>query len=365
MVSYKNVVKVAAVQAEPVWLNADATIAKSIDFIEEVSKNGAEFIAFPEVFIPGYPWWIWLDDQKWGSQFIVPHHENALELGDSRMRRLQEAARRHSVALVMGYCEREAAIRYMSQVFIDAEGTIVANRRKLKPTAAERMVYGEGDGSDFIVHDYPFGRVGALNCWEHFQPLSKFMMYSLHEQIHVASWPSMSMYQPGSPQCSIEASTTVTCSYAIEGSCFVLCSTQIYGKAAVDMFCDTEDKKQLIPIGGGFTRIFGPGGESLATPLADDQEGILYAELDLSLILQAKAAADPVGHYARGDVLSLLVNPNGRAPVRYVDQFGGLTNPTRYTESNRIANRVTITLSEGEPALLSEKDRRVPLLAPK
>lgn len=341
MVSYDHVFKAACVQAEPVWLNADATIDKAIGMIEEASRNGAQFIAFPEVFIPGYPWWVWLADQKWGQKYIVPHHENSLELGDARMRRLQEAARQNSIAMVMGYCEKEAASRYMSQVFIDADGTIVGNRRKLKPTAAERMVYGEGDGSDFIVHDFPFGRVGALNCWEHFQPLSKFMMYSLHEQIHVASWPSMSMYQPGSPQCSAEASMTVTSSYAIEGSCFVLCATQVYGTAAVEMFCDTAEKEALIPVGGGFTRIYGPGGNSLAEPLDEFAEGIIYADLDLAEVLKCKVAADPVGHYARPDVLSLLVNQNGRTPVRNVDSLGAISNSERYASAVR-SNPLTV-----------------------
>jgi aliphatic nitrilase len=246
----------------------------------------------------------------------------------------------------------------MSQVFIDAKGTIVGNRRKLKPTHMERTVYGEGDGTDFQVHEFPFGRVGALNCWEHFQPLSKFMMYSLHEQIHVASWPSMSMYQPGSPQVSIKTSETVTCSYAIEGACFVLCSTQVYGKAAQDRFCDTEDKKALIPIGGGFARIFGPGGDSLAEPLSEEEEGILYADLDLRVILEAKAAADPVGHYARPDVLSLLVNANGRTPVRYLDGYANMIPSVRYPEkSTMFLQQRPIPLLETERYLLeSESD---------
>jgi predicted amidohydrolase len=197
MPSYTSVAKAAVVQAEPVWLDADATISKSVEFIERAAREGAEIIAFPEVFIPGYPWWIWLGDQKWAGQFVVPHHEAALELGDERMKRLQIAAARNSIAVVMGYCERQGATRYMSQVFIDAKGTIVGNRRKLKPTHMERTVYGEGDGTDFLVYEFPFGRVGALNCWEHFQPLSKFMMYSLHEQIHVdvSTWLSPSQYQ--------------------------------------------------------------------------------------------------------------------------------------------------------------------------
>jgi predicted amidohydrolase len=356
MPSYSSIAKAAVVQAEPVWLDADATISKSIEFIERAAREGAEIIAFPEVFIPGYPWWIWLGDQKWAGQFVVPHHEASLELGDERMKRLQIAAARNSIAVVMGYCERQGATRYMSQVFIDAKGTIVGNRRKLKPTHMERTVYGEGDGTDFLVHEFPFGRVGALNCWEHFQPLSKFMMYSLHEQIHVASWPSMSMYQPGSPQVSIKTSETVTCSYAIEGACFVLCSTQVYGQAAQDRFCDTEDKKALIPIGGGFARIFGPGGDSLAEPLPEGEEGILYADLDLRVILEAKAAADPVGHYARPDVLSLLVNANGRTPVRYLDGYGNLIPSVRYPEKTAMfLPQRSIPLLETERYLLESE----------
>jgi aliphatic nitrilase len=337
MPSYTSIVKAAVVQAEPVWLDADATISKSVEFIERAAREGAEIIAFPEVFIPGYPWWIWLGDQKWAGQFVVPHHEASLELGDERMKRLQVAAARNSIAVVMGYCERQGATRYMSQVFIDAKGTIVGNRRKLKPTHMERTVYGEGDGTDFLVHEFHFGRVGALNCWEHFQPLSKFMMYSLHEQIHVASWPSMSMYQPGSPQVSIKTSETVTCSYAIEGACFVLCSTQVYGKAARDRFCDTD---------------------SLAEPLSEEEEGILYADLDLRVILEAKAAADPVGHYARPDVLSLLVNANGRTPVRYLDGYANMIPSVRYPEkSTMFLQQRPIPLLETERYLLeSESD---------
>ena len=141
------------------------------------------------------------------------------------------------------------------------------------------------------------------------------------------------MYQPGSPQVSIKTSETVTCSYAIEGACFVLCSTEVYGKAAQDRFCDLEEKKALIPIGGGFARIFGPGGDLLAEPLPEGEEGILCADLDLRVILEAKAAADPVGHYARPDVLSLLVNAHGRTPVRYLDGYGNLIPSVRYPET--------------------------------
>lgn len=322
MVSFAGKFVGAAVQAEPVWMDADATIDKSIAIIEEAARNGAELIAFPEVFIPGYPFWSWIGDQKWGFRYLLDYHENSLELGDDRMGRLQTAARQNRAAVVMGYSERSGGSRYLSQVFIDQQGEIVANRRKLKPTHVERTVYGEGDGSDFLTHDFSFGRVGGLNCWEHFQPLSKYMMYSLGEQIHVASWPAMFAFQPDIFQLSIEASATVTRSYALEGQTFVLCSTQVIGRSAIDLFCETEEQRRLLPPGGGWARIWGPDGAELAEPLAEDAEGILYAELDLSQILFSKAGADPAGHYARPDVLSLTFDPRSRRPVQYVGDDG-------------------------------------------
>nr|AAR97494.1 nitrilase [uncultured organism] len=322
MLTYKGVFKAATVQAEPVWMDADATITKAIRIIEEAADNGAKFVAFPEVFIPGYPWWIWLGTAMWGAKFVVPFHENCLELGDKRMQRIQAAAKQNGIALVMGYGERDGGSRYMSQVFIDDSGKIVANRRKLKPTHEERTIFGEGNGSDFITHDFPFARVGGFNCWEHLQPLSKYMMYSLQEQVHVASWPAMCTYQPDVPQLGAGANEAVTRSYAIEGACYVLGATLVIGKAAHDAFCDTEEHHKLLGMGGGWARIFGPDGEYLAESLAHDAEGILYADIDLSKILLAKANTDTVGHYARPDVLSLLVNTHNPGPVRYLDEEG-------------------------------------------
>jgi nitrilase len=292
-------VRAAAVQAEPRWLDLDAGVDQVVDLIAQAAGNGAQLVAFGETFIPGYPWWIWLDSPAWGMQFVARYAANAMTRDGEHMRRIAAAAGRHGVHVVLGFAERAGG------------SSVVAVRRKLKPTHVERSVFGEGDGSDVQVHDTRLGRLGALNCWEHFQPLTKYAMYSMGEQIHVASWPSFSVYRGAATALGPEVNTAASRVYAVEGQTFVLAPCSVIGQAAHDLFADTEQKRQLLLQGGGFTRIYGPEGSELAEPLAEDEEGILYADLDPALIAIAKSAADPVGHYSRPDVFRLLFN--GRA----------------------------------------------------
>jgi nitrilase len=318
MVEYTAKPKVAAVQAASVWLDADATIDKSIAMIAQAAANGADLIAFPETHVPGYPWWIWLGTPFWGAQFVGRFHENSLTVDGKRMLRLREAAKKNKITVVMGYSERGGASLYMSQVIIGPDGELIGNRRKLKPTHVERSVFGEGDGSDLVVFDRPFGRMGCLNCWEHYQTLTKFAMYSQHEQIHVSSWPSQSLYQPAVRTFGLKVNESAMRMYAVEGQLFVVNSSNLVDQLCLDTFCDTPEKRQLIELGGGWARFFGPDGGDLAEPLPHTEEGILYADLDLRQIPLAKAAADPVGHYARSDVLSLRFNRSKTSPVEHV-----------------------------------------------
>jgi aliphatic nitrilase len=317
MVEYTGAFKAAVVQAEPVWLDADATIDKSIGLIEEAARAGAQVIAFPETFIPGYPWWLWLDSPAAGMQFVGRYHENSLTLDGPRFQRLLDAARANSIAVVAGYSERGGGSLYMGQAVISADGRLVGARRKLKPTHVERTVFGEGDGSDLAVYDTALGRVGALCCWEHLQPLTKYAMFSQHEQVHVAAWPSFSVYKGAAYALGPEVNTAASQLYAAEGQVFVLAPCAVVGHAALELFCDTPVKQQLLQRGGGFARIYGPDGRPLAEPLPEDAEGILYGDIDLTAIPFAKAAADPVGHYSRPDVTRLLLNRTERRPVEY------------------------------------------------
>lgn len=313
--------KVAVVQAAPAWLDLDATVDKTIALIEEAATSGARLIAFPETFIPGYPWHIWMGAPAWsiGRGFVQRYFDNSLSYESPRAERLRHAVRNAGLTAVLGLSERDGGSLYIAQWLIGPDGETIGQRRKLKPTHVERTVFGEGDGSDLAV--YPrddLGRIGALCCWEHLQPLSKYAMYAQQEQVHVGAWPSFSLYQPLAYALGWQVNNAASQVYAVEGSCFVLASCAVISQAMVDELCDTPDKTALIKAGGGHACVFGPDGSPLAEKLAPDQEGLLYADIDLGMIGVAKQAADPAGHYARPDVTRLLFN---NQPARRVEYF--------------------------------------------
>lgn len=312
-------VRVAAIQAEPVWFDMAATVDKCVDLIAEASGEGAEVIGFPETFIPGYPWQIWLDAPAMGMPLVPQFWANSPTVDGPELQKLADAARKYETTIVMGYSERDGGSVYMSQAFITPEDGVLRNRRKLKPTHVERSVFGEGDGSDLDVVDRDFGKLGALCCWEHLQPLSKYAMYSMGEDIHCASWPAFSLYRGAANALGPEVNNAASLMYAVEGQTFVIAPCAVIGQAAHDFFCDSEPKKQMLMQGGGFARIYGPEGTMLAEPLAEDEEGILYADCDPALQAIAKSAADPTGHYSRPDVTRLLLNRAPQPAVATID----------------------------------------------
>jgi len=308
--------KAAAIQAAPIFLNLDATIDKATALIEEASSNGAEVIAFPETWLPGYPWYAWLDAPAlWLAKFGQRYFDNSLEYGTPQAARLAQAAKDNNIMVGMGLSERSGSSLYIAQWIIGNDGKTIAQRRKLKPTHVERTIYGEGDGGDLSVWDTKLGRVGGLCCWEHLQPLSKYAMYAQNEQLHFAAWPSFSIYDGGAYALSGEANVSASRVYALEGSCYVLAPTAIVSQEMQDEMCDTDLQKALLKTGGGYSRIFGPDGKQLHESLPADQEGIIYADIDLGTISLSKAIADPAGHYSRADATQLVLNKTVRRPV--------------------------------------------------
>ncbi|WGX97270.1 carbon-nitrogen hydrolase family protein [Nocardioides sp. L-11A] len=309
------IVRVAAVQAAPVWMDKDKSVDKAIQLIDDAAARGAQLVAFGESWLPGFPFWIWLGAPAWGSDYFVELHQNAVEIDGPELRALRAAARRAGVEVVMGATERDGGSLYCTLFFIGADGSLRGRHRKLKPTHVERSVWGEGDGSDLFVLDTPLGRIGGLNCWEHLQPLSKYAMYAAGEQIHIAAWPALSIYREQAYALGVEANMAASKVYALEGQSFVLACTSIVDEVVMSRLCDTPEKQCLLELGGGTTTIFAPSGAELAGPLPYTAEDILVADLDLAEIRRAKQAADPAGHYARADATRLVVNREPRRPV--------------------------------------------------
>ncbi|MGA0611992.1 carbon-nitrogen hydrolase family protein [Caldimonas sp. KR1-144] len=300
--------RVAAVQAAPVFLDIDGTVEKTIQLMKQAASDGVRLIAFPETWIPGYPWWIWLTAPAIGMQFVQRYSDNSLVVGSKEFERIAQAARELEIWVSIGFSERAGGSLYIAQALFDDEGRLVKARRKLKPTHVERTVFGEGDGSDLAVMETPIGNVGMLACWEHLQPLSKYAMYAQNEQIHIAAWPSFSLYRGGAYALGAEVNNAVSQVYAAEGQCFVVAPCATVSKQMHDMLCTDDLQRQLLLQGGGFARIYGPDGSPLGRPIPENEEGIVVADIDLGVISLAKAAADPAGHYARPDVTRLLLN---------------------------------------------------------
>lgn len=312
-----NSFKAAVVQSAPVFMDLEGCLDKACGLIERAAADGAKLIAFPELWFPGYPWWIWLAAPAQNVRYFQRYHENSLTLGDDAFKRLGETARKNGIYISAGASERDYGSLYIAQFLFDDHGELLQARRKLKPTHVERTVFGEGDGSHLKVFETEIGRLGQLSCWEHLQPLARYAMYSMHEQVHVAAWPTFSLY-PQAYALTPQANHAVTQAYAMEGQCFVLAASGVISPEMHEMLVETDEQAEMLKVGGGFAQVYAPDGRPLCDPLDPGEDGLLFAELDLGAIAVAKSFADPVGHYSRPDVTRLLLN---RRPQRRVEEF--------------------------------------------
>ncbi|ETS84731.1 hypothetical protein PFICI_02756 [Pestalotiopsis fici W106-1] len=309
-------VRVAVTQAEPVWLDLQGSVKKVCKLMKEAADNKAQLIAFPECFVPGYPCWIWtrLVDFEMNVKYI----KNSLKVDSPEMETIKAAARDNGIAVSLGFSENEDDSLYISQVLIGADGEVKLHRRKMKPTHMERTIFGDASGHCLSgVAKLPFGRVGQLSCWEHIQPLLKFNTMSQREQIHVSAWPSLTPHTGGPDlwSMSAEGCHTLSATYAIESTTFVLHSTAVITDEGVKVQ-NTSGGALMSSAGGGTSAIFGPDGRKLTEPLDPKAEGILYADLDMDEITRIKMFAHCTGHYSRPDLLWLSTDNNIKGLVQ-------------------------------------------------
>jgi len=303
-------VRAAAVQMSPVLFSRDGTTEKVLQAIKDAAKEGAQLIVFPETLIPYYPYFSFVEPPVLMGRQHMKLYEEALTVPGVETQAIASCASEQGVVVVVGVNEKDNGSLYNSQLIFDAEGKLVLKRRKITPTYHERMVWGQGDGSGLKVVDTQVGRIGALACWEHYNPLARFALMAQHEQIHCSQFPGSMVGQIFADQIEVTIRH-----HALESGCFVVNATGWLSKEQIEQIT-SDEKLQKALQGGCNSAIIGPEGNHLCNPITDG-EGIAIADLDFSLITKRKRMMDSVGHYARADLLQLQINQESRNLLNY------------------------------------------------
>ncbi len=306
-------VVVAVVQAAPILFNREATVEKTVKLINEAARGGAKLILFPEAFIPAYPRGLSFgavvgSRSEKGRELWQLYWENSVDVPGPITETLGKAAKEAGAYTAIGIIERDSrgnGTLYCTLLYFGPDGSLLGKHRKLKPTASERIVWGEGDGTTLTVLDTEIGKIGGLICWENYMPLARMAMYNHGVEIYLA------------PTADARDTWQATMSHiACEGRCFVLGCNQFVTK---DMYPqnlpgieELANQPDIMSRGGSV--IVSPMGKILAGPLFD-REGILYADLDRTEVIKGKMDFDVIGHYARPDIFHLTI-ANQPLPVK-------------------------------------------------
>jgi aliphatic nitrilase len=305
-------VRAAAVQIAPDLTSRAGTVERVLSAIAEAADKGAELIVFPETFVPWYPYFSFVLPPVQQGPEHLRLYEEAVTVPSAETRAVADAARKRNAVVVLGVNERDRGSLYNTQLIFDADGSVKLKRRKITPTYHERMIWGQGDGAGLKVVDTAVGRVGALACWEHYNPLARYTLMAQHEEIHASHFPGSLV----GPIFGEQIEVTMR-HHALESGCFVVNATGWLSEDQIaSIHPDPALQKGLRD--GCMTCIITPEGRHVVPPLTSG-EGILIGDLDMRLITKRKRMMDSVGHYARPELLHLV---HDTRPARALEQVG-------------------------------------------
>lgn len=312
----------ATAQAAPVFLDTDATIDKACDLIRHAAGKGASLLALPEVFVPGYPYWNWTMNPVDGGKRFTELYKASVLIDGPEIGKLRQVARQHEIFVVIGVNERHPqsmGTLYNSVVFIGDQGELLGVHRKLVPTWAEKLTWGNGDGAGLRVHDTRIGKLGALACGENTNTLARFSLLAQGEQMHVANYIALPTAPPDYDM--VEAIKVRAAAHSFEGKVHTIVSCAAITPEIIDAVAGDDEKarKMLERQRSAFSGIFGPDGRLITEELVDE-EGMRFAEIDIESQIAQKQMHDVIGHYNRFDVFNLEVDRTPLAPIAFTDR---------------------------------------------
>lgn len=314
---------VAAVQAAPAYFDVNKCISRLRHYTTRAKESGASLVVFSESFISGFPSWVHMLAPLDQHDLFKKFAQNSIEIPGPAFQQLQEIARDNQVFLSVGVTEKapkqSLGVLWNTNLIFDPDGNLIARHRKLLPTWSEKLIWSFGDGSTLNVHDTEIGRIGALICGENTNSLAKYALISQGEQIHISTYPAcfpssrnLSKAQDYSDTLMVRA-----CSMSYEGKVFTVVSSQALDAEGYEILSDgRKDLRDLLDkLTFGASFIVSPSGVVISDIIKNNQEGIAFAECDLSEIVTAKSIHDIAGNYQRNDIFKFEINKTVLNPV--------------------------------------------------
>jgi nitrilase len=319
--------KAAACHASSVFLDTAKTIDKACDLIGEAARAGASLVAFPESFVPGFPIWAALQAPIHSHDFFMALASQSLRLDSPDIAKVRMAARRHGVVISLGITEGTNAsvgCLWNTNLLIDTDGALINHHRKLVPTFYEKLIWANGDGRGLKVAETVNGRIGMLICGENTNPLARYSLMAQGEQVHVSSYPPIWPTRPASEAGGYNLRRAIEIragSHAFEAKVFNIVASGCMDLAMRDTLARANPAmiETLDATPRAVSMVLDPTGEVISEVLTDN-EGIVYADIDIARCVEPKQFHDVVGYYNRFDVFNLSVDQTPRDPATFIER---------------------------------------------